>query len=244
MPKREMLPGDLWPVSTCHWELPGFPGADAVLTANRYGYRVSGVHTFGDKGFLMMLDAYAQAHQETSIVGQRFALDHGQMITPEVIEKSAQLGVIWSLQPPQYYRSAVIISRIFGEEYAHRWAMPVKSLIDAGVRVTYGADTHDDPQRQPMHNLEVLVTRVTQDGRVFGSREKIDRANALLMMTRWGAEYVLREKELGSIEVGKLADLVILDKNPLDPGVRDEDLSEIKVLVTLIGGEVAYGSLN
>lgn len=226
------------------WELPGFPGTDTVQAVNRYGYRVSGVHTFGDKAYLMMLDAYAEANQETSILGKRFALDHGQMITPEVIEQSARLGGMWSLQPPQYYRSAVIVSRIFGEEYAHRWTMPVRSLIDAGVKVTYGADTHDDPERQPMHNLEVLVTRVTQDGRVFGSRERIDRAEALLMMTRWGAEYVLREKELGSIEVGKLADLVILDKNPLDPGVRDEDLSEIKVLVTLIGGEVAYGSLN
>ena len=60
------------------------------------------------------------------------------------------------------------------------------------------------------------------------------------MMTRWGAEYVLREQQLGSIEAGKLADLVILDKNPLDRSLPDEDLSEIKVEVPLIGGEVAY----
>jgi predicted amidohydrolase YtcJ len=64
------------------------------------------------------------------------------------------------------------------------------------------------------------------------------------MMTRWGAEYVLREKELGSIEAGKLADLVVLDQNPLDRNIRNEDLSEIKVVATLIGGKVAYGSLN
>jgi hypothetical protein len=166
------------------------------------------------------------------------------MITPEVIKRSAELGIIWSLQPPQYYRSAAIVNRIFGEEYAHRWTMPVRSLIDAGVKVTYGADTHDDPQRHPMHNLEVLVTRVTQDGRIFGSRERIERAEALLMMTRWGAEYVLREEELGSLEPGKLADLVVLDRSPLDPEVPDEDLSEITVVATLIGGEVAHGSLD
>ena len=64
------------------------------------------------------------------------------------------------------------------------------------------------------------------------------------MMTRWGAEYVIREKELGSIETGKLADLVVLDKNPLDRNVPDEDLSEIKVVATIIGGEVEYGSLD
>jgi len=167
------------------------------------------------------------------------------MVSPEVIEKSAQLGVIWSLQPPLFHgRYAGAVSRVFGEEYAHRWVMPVKSLIDAGVRVTYGADTHSDPERHPMFNLEVLVTRKTHDGRVFGARESIDRSTALLMMTRWGAEYVLREKELGSLEVGKLADLAVLDRNPLDRKVSDEALSDIKVLATILGGKVVYGSLS
>ena len=95
-----------------------------------------------------------------------------------------------------------------------------------------------------MFNLEVLVTRRTVDGRVFGPREAIDRSTALIMMTRWGAEYVLRDEKLGSLEVGKLADLVVLDKNPLDRNIRDEDLSEIEVVATIIGGAVAYGSLN
>ena len=64
------------------------------------------------------------------------------------------------------------------------------------------------------------------------------------MLTRWGAEYVMRDDELGSIEAGKLADLVVLDQSPLSSDVADEDLSEIKVIATLIGGEVAYGSLS
>jgi len=136
------------------------------------------------------------------------------------------------------------VSRVYGQENAHRWMLPVKSLIDAGVRVTYGADTHDDPQRQPLFNLEVLVTRRVKDGRIFGPREAIDRATALLMLTRWGADYVLRSEELGSLEAGKLADLVILDKNPLDRNVPDEDLSEITVVATLIGGKVIYGSFT
>jgi predicted amidohydrolase YtcJ len=94
-----------------------------------------------------------------------------------------------------------------------------------------------------MFGLEVLVTRKTRDGRVFGPRERIDRSTALLMMTRWGSEYVLAEDKLGSIEPGKLADLVVLDKNPLDPKIADADLSEIKVVATIIGGEIVYGSL-
>ncbi len=94
-----------------------------------------------------------------------------------------------------------------------------------------------------MFSLEVLVTRRIIDGRVFGPREAIDRATALLMMTRWGADYVLRNQELGSLEPDKLADLVVLDKNPLNEAIPDENLSEIKVVATIIGGEVAYGSL-
>ena len=243
VPKREILPNDYFPDGVCFWELPGTPGADSVVVANRYGYRVTGVHTFGDKAFLMMLDAYEQAGQESSIQGN--ALDHGIMVSPEVIKRSAEQGMIWSLQPPLFYGSYTMgVSRMYGEEYAHKWVLPVKSLIDAGVKVTYGADTHTDPEREPMFNLETLVTRRTYDGRVFGSGEAIDRSNGLLMMTRWGAEYVIREKELGSIETGKLADLVVLDKNPLDRNVPDEDLSEIKVVATIIGGEVAYGTLE
>ena len=216
-----------------------------MLIASKYGYRIAGTHTFGDKGFLTVLDAYEEASQEKSILGRRFALDHGMMVSPEVIEQSAKLGVIWSLQHPMFYgRTPSLVSRMYGEEIAHRWVLPVKSLIDAGVRVTFGADTHSDPERHPMFSLEVMVTRKTNDGRVWGPREKIDRSSALLMMTRWAAEYVLREKELGSLEVGKLADLAVLDKNLLDRNLADEDLSEIKVLATIIGGEVVYGTLD
>ena len=243
--KRIVLADDYYPEGLCFWDLPDDPGAESVLIANRYGYRITGVHTFGDQGFMKLLDAFEEADQERSIEGKQFALDHGLMVSPEVVAKSAQLGITWSLQPPlAYSRYAAGISRVFGEEYAHRWVLPAKSLIDAGARVTYGADTHNDPERHPLFNLEVLVTRISEDGIVYGPRERIDRANALLMLTRWGSHYVLRQEQLGSIESGKLADLVVLDKSPLDESVADEDLSEIKVLATIIGGKVVYGSVD
>ncbi len=237
------LPDDYFPEGICHWDQPGDPTRETVLTANRMGYRIAGIHSFGDKGLEIMLDTYAEASQENSVLGRRFALDHGMMVSPAVIQKSARLGVIWSIQGPMFYgpRTA-ITARQYGEEIGHRWVQPVKSLIESGVKVTYGADTHSDPERHPMFALELYVTRKTHDGRVWGPRERIDRRTGLLMLTRWGAEYVLRENELGSIEEGKLADLVILDRNPLDSAIPDEDLSEIKVLMTIIGGEVAYRS--
>lgn len=245
--KQEILPNDLYPYpeGMCIWGLPDDPGQDAALIANRHGYRITGVHTFGDKAIEWALDSYEQATQENSISDRRFALDHGMMIRPDLRERSAELGVMWSLQPTLFWRRyGAGVSRVYGEEYAHKWLFPVKSLIDKGVRVAYGADTHNDPERHPMFGLEVLVTRKTRDGRVFGPQERIDRETALLMMTRWGSEYVMAENKLGSLEAGKLADLVLLNKNPLDPNIPDEDLSEIEVLATIIGGKLAHGSID
>jgi predicted amidohydrolase YtcJ len=241
--KREILPNDYWEEGMCFWDIPGDPGADAMIVANRYGYRTSGVHTFGDQAYLRVLDAYEQADKENPIAGRRFVLDHANMVSPEVVEKAAEMDITWTVQLLGLYRGSVAaVSRIYGEEYAHQWMKPVKRLIDAGMRVTYGADVHDDPDRHPMFGLELLVTRVSRDGRVFGPRERIDRANGLLMLTRWGAYYVLAEDELGSLEPGKKADLAILSQNPLDRSIPDEDLSEIEVLTTVIGGELASGA--
>jgi predicted amidohydrolase YtcJ len=244
--KRERFPDDsFYPRGICYWEQPGDPTKETVKIANRNGYRVAGVHTFGDKGLEIMLDTFAEASKENSIADRRFALDHGLMISPAVIKKSADLDVIWSLQVPMFYGPRTsIVSRVFGEAIAHRWSMPVKSLIDAGVKVTYGADAHEDPERQPMHSLQVLVTRETHDGRVWGAAEKIDRRRGLLMMTRWGADYVLREQEIGSLEAGKLADLIVLDQNPLSTDIPDNALSKIKVLMTFIGGQVAWDAAS
>ena len=243
--KRERFPDDSFYEANgfCYWDQPGDPTKETVMIANRFGYRIAGVHTFGDKGLEGMLDTYALAAKERPLSAP-FAADHGLMISPAVIKKSAAVGAIWSLQVPMFYGPRTgIVSRVFGEEIAHRWSMPTRSLIDAGVKVTMGADTHDD-SRAPMHSLQVLVTRQTEDGRVWGSKEKIDRRQALLMFTRYGSEYVLKQKEIGSIEVGKLADLIILDKNPLDPQVADDKLKDIKVLFTYIGGEVAWDAAS
>jgi hypothetical protein len=232
------------PEGGCRWDELGDPSPEAPAIVNRYGYRISGVHNIGDKAVLLSLDAYEKANQEKSIMGKRFAIDHGLMISQDNIKQAAELGVMWSLQPFLLYDYGPIVGEVWGEEVAQRWTMPVKSLIDAGIRPTYGADRYFDPRRQPMWNLEVLVTRLAANGKVYGEREKLDRATVLLMMTRWGAEYVLREQELGSLEPGKLADLVVLDKNPLDSNVPDDALSEIKVVTTIVGGEVEYGSLD
>ena len=90
---------------------------------------------------------------------------------------------------------------------------PVKSLLDAGALVSYEGE---EGTENPFNSLETLVRRQTARGHVLGEREKVDRRTALRIMTENGAKYVLKEKEIGSIEVGKWGDLIVIDRNPLD----------------------------
>ena len=240
--KTTVVTKDLYPdTGLCRWLQPGGEvSRETVLAANRLGYRIAGVHTFGDKAIGTMFDAFEEADQGKAIAGRRFAIDHGMMVSPEIIQRAAKLGIIWSLQPQMFEGPRSDLTMMtYGEKIANEWLMPVKSIIDAGMRVTYGADTHGDRAR-PMFGLEILVTRRNHRGIIYGPKEAVDRQTALLMMTRWAAEYIEREQELGSIEAGKIADLVILDKNPLDAAIPDDQLSDIKVLMTLVGGKVKF----
>jgi predicted amidohydrolase YtcJ len=114
---------------------------------------------------------------------------------------------------------------------------PVKSLLDAGALVSYEGEANGE---NPLNALEILVRRETARGHVLGEREKVDRKTALRIMTVHGAKYVLKDKQLGSIEPGKFGDLIILDRNPLDPALPDDKLSDILVQLTIVGGKVMF----
>jgi predicted amidohydrolase YtcJ len=89
-----------------------------------------------------------------------------------------------------------------------------------------------------MLQMQSLITRQTARGETWGARHAIDRQTALLLMTRRGAEYVLREDRLGSIEPGKLADLAVFDGDWLK--TPDKQLMDLAVVLTVVGGKVVY----
>ena len=88
--------------------------------------------------------------------------------------------------------------------------------------------------------MQMFVTRRDGEGNLWGRQHALDRKSVLRMMTRWGAEYVLKEDKIGTLEPGKYADLIVLDKNPLDSNLADDRLSEIKILLTMVEGEVLF----
>ena len=86
----------------------------------------------------------------------------------------------------------------------------------------------------PFYDLQIWITREYQ-GRVIGPDERVDRKTAIQMLTRWASEYVLREDVLGSLEQGKWADLIVLDKDYLT--IPEDQIKDIDVLLTLVAGK-------
>ena len=122
------------------------------------------------------------------------------------------------------------ILRDYGEEYL-KWNVPVKSLTDAGVKTVIELDVHLTARKNAFYYVQLLLTREAA-GKVWNGSEKIDRMTALKMFTRWTSEYVLRENVLGSIEAGKWADLIILDRDYLT--IPESDMSKMQVLLTMV----------
>lgn len=123
----------------------------------------------------------------------------------------------------------------FGRQEGGDMQSPFRSLIDAGLHPALGTNSLN---YYSLLATQQLVVRAFPNTRVLGPQQRITREEALYTSTRWAAEYVGRLQDLGSIEAGKLADIVILDRNYIQ--VRQDGLNEINVLVTMVGGKIVY----
>jgi predicted amidohydrolase YtcJ len=208
----------------------------------RRGLRFSNTHVAGDKTLDEVLDIIEKASQEAGlspeqIRAKRHAVDHCAMNPrPDQHERLKRLGIMMSCSPKYIEDVAPGIARDYGEEYL-QWNVPVKSLIDAGVKTVMELDIHLTPQKNAFYYIQLLLTREVK-GKAWGLQQKLDKATALKMFTRWAAEYVLRENILGSIELGKWADLIVLDRDYIT--VPDEEMNKTKVLLTMVGGKIVH----
>ncbi|MDA2935259.1 amidohydrolase family protein, partial [Acidobacteria bacterium AH-259-D05] len=142
----------------CRWDNLGAQDREIVAKLNRLGFRISNIHSYGDLGLEKAVDVFEQVSDERSILGRRFALDHSQMFNPGLIEKSGRLQMYWSLSPSMLAGARTqYVERVFGIEVANNMMAPVKSLLDAGAKVTYEGESRNE---SPFAGLEVLVTRV------------------------------------------------------------------------------------
>lgn len=199
------------------------------------------IHTIGDAANRIALNAFEAALEQTGRDGHevRFALEHAQVLAPEDIPRMAELGVIASMQPLHATEDMHFAEARLGPERikgAYAWS----TLLDHGVVVATGTDYSVSPYN-PFYTLHAAVTRQDRENNPPGGwypEEAMTREEALYGATMAGAYAMHAEDILGSIEVGKLADFVVI---PVDyMTVPAEDLWKITPDMTVVGGEVVY----
>lgn len=214
----------------------------ALYAAVKAGLRLSGTHSAGDKATDLLIDIIEKASADAGmtidqIKAKRHVIDHCMMNpTAAQILRGVKLGVIWSCAPKYSTNSGARVNRDYGEVAAHTLVTPVKAILDAGGKAVFEQDHHEGSD--PFIDIATFITRKDKEGHVWGPKNAVDRKTALLMATRWAAEYVLREKTLGSLEAGKWADLVILDRDYFT--VPDDDIANVRSIFTMVGGKVVY----
>jgi predicted amidohydrolase YtcJ len=208
-----------------------------VSICNRYNWRV-GVHVVGDLGIDHVLDAFESADGEKSIRDRRFILIHASLIRPEQMERARKLGVRVDFQNVFMWDKAATVERFLGRATADR-AVPTKTLIDKMGIDSLGAGT-DFPVNpiNPFLNMYIMVTRKDPNGNVYGASEAISREQALRLYTSAAARYTFDEGRKGTLEPGKLADLVVLSADYLV--VPEDQIKDIKADVTIVGGKVVF----
>jgi predicted amidohydrolase YtcJ len=214
-----------------------------IRTGHRLGWQMS-AHVTGDAGVDAVLDAVEAAHGDAPITDRRFTLIHAYFANADTARRAARLGVIVDTQPAWYFKDADALAEALGSARLERF-IGLDTWLDGGVTVAINTDhmfglepnTSMNPYN-PFLTMYVAVTRRTEGGQVFGAGQAVSREQALRMMTTEAARLSFDEDRKGSIEVGKLGDLVVLSGDLF--AVPAEDIRHIRAKTTVVGGEIAY----
>jgi predicted amidohydrolase YtcJ len=191
------------------------------------------VHAIGDRANREVLDIYEKVLGDDVGSDHRWRIEHAQHLAPVDIPRFGALGVIPAMQANHCTSDAIFVPRRLGERRSAQGAYVWRSLIDTGAIIPNGTDApveHIDPRV----SLYAAVTRRLTGGETFYPKQCMTRAEALLSYTLWPAIAAFQEKDLGSIEVGKRADLVMWDTNLLT--CPPEQIRKARATRVWIGG--------
>jgi predicted amidohydrolase YtcJ len=214
--------------------MPTEPYVELVRKLNQAGWRVA-THAVGDAAIDLVLDAYEKANQDRSITERRFAIEHGFIPREDQFPRMKALGLHVTAQD-HLYLAAPSLVKYWGAERA-RWVTPLRAYIDAGIPVSLGTDTPVVPY-PPLWVLYHFITRDTISVGVMGEDQKVSREEALRSMTLGGAALTFEEDLKGTLETGKLADLVVLDEDILT--CEPDRIRDMGVSLTIVGGRVVF----
>ena len=194
-----------------------------------------GTHGNGDLAIDSILRVYARLQKETPHPDPRFRIEHCTVINDDLVRRIKAQNVIPTPFSSYVYYHGEKMKAYGPERLNHMFAL--RSFLDAGINCTMSSDYPPGPF-EPMMFLQSSVTRTDTNGNVWGPKQRITIAEAMHVATVNGAYASYDEKIKGSIEVGKLADLVVLGRDPLKE--NPSTLVTIPIQRTMVGGEWKY----
>jgi predicted amidohydrolase YtcJ len=220
---------------------------DKLLTvmraARNRGWQLT-THDQGGGAVDAWLDCLEALDKEKPIRETRSFVMHASFQSPQAIARMKKMGVLADTQSQWLYHDGEALEKVFGAE-GMRYFFPLRSYLDAGIIVAAGSDHmigHDKNRSvnpyNPFLSMWIEVARKTDRGRLIHPEEKITRVEALKTHTIWGAYMQFSEKQKGSIEPGKLADMVVIDRDFL--ACPEDQLKDIQPLMTILDGKVVF----
>ena len=205
-----------------------------VRELHRQGWRVA-THAVGDAAIDLVLDGYESANADAPIDGSRWVIEHGFIPRDDHFPRMQALGLAVSAQHHLYVAAPSLVE-YWGEDRA-AWTTPVRAYLDAGIPVSLGSDSPVVPW-DPWGVLHHFTTRGTISAGVHGASQRITREEALRAMTRGYAQLTFEEPDKGTLDVGRLADLVVTSEHLLE--CEDPCLESMEVDLTIVGGRIVY----
>mgnify|MGYP001177952599 CR=1 FL=1 len=203
-------------------------------TAHAKGFQIT-AHAQGDRAVEMVLNCIEQALEKHPRRNHRHRIEHAGITPPDLLKRMKTLGVVPIPNPPFFYEFGDGYIKNYGERVHHMF--PVRDFIDHGIIAAGGSDT-PVTAHPPLHGIHVAVNRKSQTGQEVGANQRISVLEAIRLYT-WNGAYASFEEDIkGSIEPGKLADLVVLNGRILD--VPKEQIRELEVEITMIDGNIVY----
>lgn len=214
-----------------------------MRVARERGWQLT-THDQGGAAVDTFLDTLETLDRERPIRESRSFLMHASFQSPEAIARMKKMGVLADTQSQWLYKDAPALEKVFGHA-GMRYFFPLRSYLDAGIVVAAGSDHmigHDKNKAvnpyNPFLSMWIMVARKTDRGEVLYPEERITRAEALKTHTIWSAYMEFTEKQKGSIESGKLADLVVIDRDLL--ACPEDQIRGIEPVMTVVDGKIAY----
>jgi len=199
-------------------------------------------HNYGDLSADHYMDAIEEAMEKSSeitldhIRSLRLSMDHGGLYPrPDQLPRIKRLGMMLGMGSAALSRSLPWIQK-YGFEKYQGWVMPTKRALDAGIKVAWEGE--GGVGNGLFSLMTPFITRRNKQGVIIAADQAVDRNTVLKMATVWGSEYLLKEDELGSLEPGKYADLLVLNQDYFT--VPLEQLDRTYPLLTVMGGEIRY----